>query len=68
MGAESSFYEDNEFTVSDQIKERWRQRNGYVDDLADTCLSYEQVYKSGVVDSFVRNERAFAQAAAPSGR
>jgi len=66
MGAESSFYEDNDFTVSDEVKERWRQRNGYVDDLADTCLSYEQVYKSGLVDSFFRNERAFAQAAAPT--
>ncbi|WP_254274598.1 tryptophan 7-halogenase [Haloarcula marina] len=65
MGAESSFYEDNDFTVSDEIKERWRQRNGYVEDLAEECLSYEQVYKSGVVDSFFRNERVFAQAAAP---
>jgi tryptophan halogenase len=66
MGAESTFYEEHDFSVSDEIKERWRQRNGYVKDLADQCLSYEQVYKSGVVDAYVRNESAFAQAAAPN--
>jgi tryptophan halogenase len=65
MGAESTFYEEHDFEVSDEVTERWRQRNGYVEDLADTCLSYEQVYKSGLVDSFFRNERVFAQAAAP---
>ncbi|MEF8853300.1 MAG: tryptophan 7-halogenase [Haloarculaceae archaeon] len=65
MGAESSFYEEHDFSVSDEVKARWRQRNGYVEDLAETCLSYEQVYRSGLVDSFFRNERVFAQAAAP---
>jgi tryptophan halogenase len=66
MGAESTFYEEHDFTVSTEVEERWRQRNGYVEDLAETCLSYEQVYKSGLVDSFFRNEQVFAQAAAPN--
>lgn len=65
MGATSSFYENHEFEVSDEIETKWRQRNAFVESLAGECLTYEQVYKSGVVDSYRRNERAFAQAGAP---
>lgn len=66
MGATSSFYENHDFTVSEEIKERWRQRNAFVERLADECLTYEEVYKSGLVETYIRNERAFAQAAAPN--
>lgn len=65
MGATSSFYEDHNIEVSEEIKTKWRQRNAFVEALAEECLTYEQVYKSGVIDSYRRNERAFAQAGAP---
>lgn len=68
MGATSSFYEDHDFDVSDEVIQQWRQRNGFVDRVAEECLTYEQVYKSGVVESYRRNERAFAQACSPRNR
>ena len=67
MGARSSFYDEHDFDVSEEILERWRQRNALVNDLAEECLTYEQVYQSGLVESYRRDERAYAASARPSG-
>lgn len=61
MGGTSSFYEDNDFDVSDELTERWRQQNTGVRAMAEECLSYEEVYKSGLVDSYQRNEWEFVK-------
>lgn len=68
MGATSSFYESHDIEVSEEVETKWRQRNAFVEALAEECLTYEQVYKSGVVESYRRDERAFAQAGAPGRR
>ncbi|MFB6300118.1 MAG: tryptophan 7-halogenase [Halobacteriales archaeon] len=61
MGATSSFYESHDIEVRDEIKERWRQRNAAAEAMAEECLTYEEVYNSGLVDSYSHNEQVFTQ-------
>ncbi|MDY6818135.1 MAG: tryptophan 7-halogenase [Halobacteriales archaeon] len=61
MGATSSFYENHDIEVPDEVKERWRQRNAAARAMAEECLSYEEVYNSGLIDSYTHNEQEFTR-------
>ena len=68
MGATSRFYEEHDIDVSAEVVEKWEQRNAFVERAAEECLTYQQVYESGLVESYRRDERAYARAGGSARR
>ena len=63
MGAKSSFYEEYDIPVERQIRDRVDSMNQQRESIVAECLSYEEVYRGGIVDEYEMDMARFQQAA-----